>query len=68
MSLYKIVCITPDNYRGRTVRGMTGLYFEEVQKICRDPETSSSTAKGKAAKARSRRLGCEWFFGWTEER
>lgn len=65
--LYKVVCIAYGRPT-RAVPNMGGLYLEEVQKICKDPETSSRTAKGKAAKARTRRLGCDWFFGYEEDK
>ena len=35
----------------------------EAQAHCSDPETSSSTATGKVARARTRRLGA-WFDGY----
>jgi hypothetical protein len=42
----------------------TGLTLAEAQAHCNDPETSSSTAVGKVASARTRRLG-PWFDGYT---
>lgn len=63
--MYKIVCFVFG--RGsRAVPGMSGLTLEQAQAICCDPETSSRTCKGKAGKARTRRLGGAWFFGYTE--
>lgn len=53
--------------RPRTVPGLTGLTEEQAQEICSDPETSSLTCKGKAGKARTRRYGEHWFYGYTEE-
>ena len=38
----------------------TGLTLAEAQAHCQDPETSSATATGKVAKARTRRIG-RWF-------
>lgn len=61
--MYKVVCYYRDSRRKRTVE--TGLTLEQAQKICSDPETSSSTATSAAAKRRTRRNG-EWFYGYTE--
>lgn len=65
MTKYKIV----RNYfnAGINKRVMTtGLTLEQAQAHCNDPETSSSTATGKAAKATTRRVG-KWFDSYTEE-
>lgn len=40
-----------------------GLTLAEAQAHCQDPETSSSTARGPVATARTRRLG-PWFDGY----
>jgi len=45
----------------------TGLSLEEAQSHCSDPETSSSTCKGQAAKRITARNG-EWFDGYEEYR
>jgi hypothetical protein len=39
--------------------------LEEAQAHCRDPETSSSTATGAAARARTKRMG-KWFDGYEK--
>ena len=53
------------NGRPRLIR--TGLTLEEAKRHCQDPETSSSTCKGKVGKARTRRMG-PWFDSYTESR
>lgn len=47
----------------RTVK--SDLTLEEAQAHCRDPETSSRTATGAAAKRRTRQRGA-WFDGYEE--
>lgn len=57
-------------YKDAAIRRRTiarGLTLEEAQAHCSDPETSSSTATGKAARARTRRVGA-WFDGYEEAR
>lgn len=44
----------------------TGLTLEEAQAHCSDKETSSRTATGKVAIARTRKVG-PWFDGYTKE-
>jgi hypothetical protein len=43
-----------------------GLTLDEAQAHCKNPETSSQTAKGYAARKRTERLG-PWFDGFREE-
>jgi hypothetical protein len=43
------------------------LTEEEARAWCNDPETSSSTAKGKKAQAMFAKYG-EWFDGYTEDK
>jgi hypothetical protein len=51
--------------RHRTVR--TGLTLEQAQAHCNDPETSSKTATGAAARRISRRWpGWDWFDTYEE--
>lgn len=65
MATYKIVRFYEAKDRPeRTIQ--RGLTLEEVQRHCDDPESSSATATGKAARARTRRVG-PWFDGWRKE-
>lgn len=64
--MYRIIRFYRDTYpRRRTID--TGLTLAQAQAHCNDPETSSSTATGKTARARTRRLGA-WFDGYEESR
>lgn len=45
---------------------LTRLSLEEAQAHCSDPETSSSTCTGAAARRRTRERG-KWFDGYTAE-
>jgi hypothetical protein len=49
----------------RTIKA--GITLEQAQAHCSDPETSSSTCKGKVGKARTRKLG-PWFDCYTEDK
>lgn len=44
-----------------------GLTREEAEAHCNDPETSWKTAKGKSARALTRKRG-PWFDGMTTDR
>jgi hypothetical protein len=65
MTTYRIVrhFENPD-IRNRV--GKRGLTLEEAQRHCRDPETSSKTAKSRHAQSRTQALG-PWFDGYEEE-
>ena len=43
-----------------------GLSFEQAEKHCSSPETSSVTCTTATGKRRTRQLG-EWFDGFTKE-
>lgn len=53
------------NRPGYRRRILTRVTLEEAQRHCSDPESSSTTATGKDAKARTRRQG-PWFDGYQE--
>lgn len=56
---YRIVRIYFDKTRrSRTIK--RGLTLAEAQAHCRNPETNSRTATGRAALALTRRVGCWW--------
>ncbi len=62
---YRIIRFYKDAWPNRrTIRRSVTL--EEAQAHCSNPETSSSTATGKEARARTRRVG-DWFDGYTVE-
>lgn len=62
--LYKIVRSYANKNRRQTIR--IGLYLEEAQAHCHDPETSSKTCTGKTGLACTRRNG-SWFDGYVSE-
>lgn len=66
---YKIVrMFQRDDVDGRIRRTIkTGLTLDEAQAHCRNPETSSSTAKSSKAVAYTKRHG-PWFDGYDEEK
>lgn len=59
--MYKIV---RSYYKGGKRTIDSGLTLEEAQAHCKDPQTSSRTAKGKGAY--TKRVG-EWFDGYEKE-
>ncbi len=61
---YKIVRHFRDSDRRYTLQ--RGLALHEAQAHCRMADASSATARSKAAKARTRKLG-SWFDGYEEE-
>jgi len=63
--MYKIVRFYRDAKIRRRVLD-TGLTLREAQEHCNNPETSSSTATGKVARERTRRIGV-WFDGYERE-
>jgi hypothetical protein len=63
--MYRVIRYYRDRWPNqRTIA--CGLTLEEAQAHCNDPETSSSTATGKVARARTRRVGA-WFDGYRSE-
>ena len=62
--MYQIVRFYKDAGIRRRVIGV-GFTLKEVQEHCNNPETSSSTCKGKVGRARTRRVGA-WFDGYEE--
>lgn len=60
---YKIV---RSYFRGGRRTVATGLTLDEAQAHCRNPETSSRTATGYAARKRTRDRG-PWFDGYEHE-
>lgn len=62
---YKIVRFyQDDNVPRETIT--TGLTREQAQAHCKDPESSSNTATGEHAAARTKQSGA-WFDGFEEE-
>lgn len=66
MATYAVVCFA-QNPKTDAVTVETGLSLADAQAICRDPETSSTTATGPDAAERTRRMGGGWFYGYREE-
>lgn len=64
METYRIVRHYFDG-RKRTIE--TGLTLEQAQAHCSDRDTSSSTGTSANARAITRRAGCAWFDGYTQE-
>lgn len=65
MTTYKIVRNYFKDWDSEVIR--RGLTLKEAQAHCKDPETSSSTAKTPAALARTKFKG-PWFDGYDEEK
>jgi hypothetical protein len=62
---YKVVCFFRDCPENQfTVE--SGLTLEQVQRICKDPDTSSRTTTTKEGKERTAKFG-PWFYGYTKE-
>ena len=61
---YKIVRMFFEGYPDQIIK--RGLTLEAARAWCRDPETSSSTAKSKHAQRRLEKYG-EWFDGFAED-
>jgi hypothetical protein len=62
---YKIVRMY-FNRPGKTRLIETGLTLEQAQEHCGNPETSSRTCTGSAAKARTKRMG-PWFDAYESD-
>lgn len=64
----KIICFyaPSSKKKARAVSGLSGLTEKEAQKICKESESSSATAKSKTAKRRTKKYGA-WFFGYREQ-
>ena len=60
---YKIVRMYAQGGKRTIERGLT---LDEAQAHCRNPETSSKTATGSKAKARTRAKGA-WFDGYERD-
>ena len=65
MEKYKIVRSFLFGFGNRVVK--RGLTLEEAQRHCSDPETSSRTARGKTARARTKAKG-PWFDGYERDK
>ncbi len=62
--MYKIVRNYFRDHRKRVIKRV--LTLAEAQSHCSDPETSSSTATGSAARRRTKRCG-PWFDGYAKD-
>lgn len=65
--MYRIVRFYRDHPTLRRRIIARGLTLEQAQAHCCDPETSSSTCKGRVGRARTHRIG-PWFDGYEEVR
>ncbi len=66
MATYKIIRFYQASEYGHKRVVERGLTLEQAQAHCQDPETSSKTATGKTARARTRKHGA-WFDGYQAE-
>lgn len=65
MTTYKITRMYKGDKASETIA--TGLSLAEAQQHCKNPETSSSTAKLPQQVERTRKFG-PWFDGYDEEK
>jgi hypothetical protein len=65
MATYKIIRHYENGKVSKVVR--RGLTLHDAQSHCRNPETSSTTARSEAAVRHTRKHG-RWFDGYTEEK
>lgn len=66
MPAYMIIRFYKDDEELNRSKVIGGLTLEQAQAHCKDPESSSSTATGPEAVARTSAFG-DWFDGYEEE-
>lgn len=64
MSTYRITRFYEGDVPNQTIR--TGMSEQEAKLHCRNPESSSNTAKSHAARQHTARYG-RWFDGYSED-